>query len=73
VGKILFLFVIGWAVYAILKNYKRSISPASQSREKPVEDMVRCAHCSVNLPRSEALYTGGQFFCTPEHQKIGKK
>ncbi len=72
-GKILFLFVIGLVVYAILKNYKRSLSSPVEPREKPIEDMVRCAQCSVNLPRSEAIYTGGNFFCTPEHQKLGKK
>jgi uncharacterized protein len=38
-----------------------------------VEDMVKCAHCGVNLPRSEAIYSGGEFFCTPEHQKLGRK
>jgi len=25
------------------------------------------------LPRSEAIYSGGDFFCTPEHQQLGKK
>jgi hypothetical protein len=24
--------------------------------------MVRCAHCSVNLPRSEAILSKGRFF-----------
>ena len=72
-GKILFLIVIALVVYAILKGYKRSLSSSAPPPEKPIEDMVKCAQCSVNLPRSEAIYSGDNFFCTPEHQKLGKK
>jgi uncharacterized protein len=35
--------------------------------------MVKCAQCGVNLPRSEAIYSGGDFFCTPEHQQRGRR
>ena len=59
-------------VHLDLKRYQRSLK-AMDSAPKPVEDMVKCAHCSVNLPRGEAIYTQGDFFCTAEHQRLGKK
>lgn len=71
-GKILLLVVIGLVIFAIIKRYKQSLK-MPQSTGKPAEDMVKCAHCAVNLPRGEALYTQGEFFCTIEHQKLGKK
>jgi len=74
VGKILLLIIIGVVVYALIRNYKRSLDkPAAPAREHTVEDMVKCAHCGVNLPRSEAIYSSGDFFCTPEHKQLGKK
>jgi len=74
VGKILLLIIIGLVVYALVRHYKRSLDkPAAPVREHTVEDMVKCAHCGVNLPRSEAIYSGGDFFCTPEHKQLGKK
>jgi len=74
VGKILLLIVIGLVVYAVIRNYRRSLGqPSATSRERTVEDMVKCAHCGVNLPRSEAIYSGGDFFCTPEHKQLGRK
>ncbi|MHB0975528.1 MAG: PP0621 family protein [Thiobacillus sp.] len=73
-GKILLLIIIGLVVYAMIRNYQRSLNkPSGTSREQTVEDMVKCAHCGVNLPRSEAIYSGGEFFCTPEHKQLGRK
>jgi len=33
--------------------------------------MVRCAHCGIHLPRSEALLQGGQTWCSAEHARLG--
>lgn len=35
------------------------------------EAMVRCAHCGIHLPRSEALLQGGQTWCSQEHARLG--
>lgn len=72
-GKILLLILVGLVVYALIRNYRRSLDKPATAHEHTVEDMVKCAHCGVNLPRSEAIYTGGEFFCTPEHKQLGKK
>ncbi|MFO7543852.1 MAG: PP0621 family protein [Thiobacillus sp.] len=73
-GKILLLIGIGFVVWAVFRAYQRSInSPSATSRRETVEDMVKCAHCGVNMPRSEAIFSRGEFFCTPEHQKLGKE
>ena len=72
--KILLLIAIGFVVLAVIRTYQRSLNkPPTPARDQTVEDMVKCAHCGVNLPRSEAIYSGGEFFCTPEHQQLGKK
>ena len=72
--KILLLIAIGFGVMALIRSYQRTLdNPSKPARKDFVEDMVKCAHCGVNLPRSEAIYSGGQFFCTPEHQKLGKR
>lgn len=72
--KILLLLAVGLIAYAVLKKYSRSVQgPPSKPQVREAEDMVRCAHCGVNLPRSEAIYSKGEFYCTVEHQKLGKK
>ena len=72
--KFLLLFVIGFGVGAVIRAYQRSLDkPQAPARGQTVEDMVKCAHCGVNLPRSEAIYSGGEFYCTAEHKQLGKK
>lgn len=72
--KYLLLIVIGFVVWAVIRAYQRSLDkPQAPARGQTVEDMVKCAHCGVNLPRSEAIYSGGEFYCTAEHKQLGKK
>ena len=72
--KLLLLIAIGFVVWTLFRAYLRSLNkPPTSTPETVVEDMVKCAHCGVNLPRSEAIYSGGELFCCPEHQKLGKK
>ena len=37
------------------------------------EDMVRCAHCGIYLPRSEALMSNSHTWCSLEHAKLGPR
>jgi uncharacterized protein len=71
------LLVLGLAVaYWIFKAYKRKVSRGSQRSTRAsggAEDMVRCAQCGVNMPRSESLMSGQAFYCTPEHRRLHEK
>ena len=53
--------------------------PLKKAKQKPApqiqdpEPMVRCAHCSIHLPRSEAVLSGGKTWCSLEHAKLGPR
>ena len=71
--KFLLLALGIWIVYRIVKSYGRSLK---QDEAPPVtadEDMVRCAHCGVHLPRSESIVSQGEFFCGNEHRQLHQK
>ena len=74
-GKILFLIGLGLVIYLVLKNYQRSLNRPNKDTPaaRDAEDMVKCAQCGVNLPRSEAIFSQGEFFCTQEHKQLGRK
>ena len=46
--------------------------PAAPNPATP-ESMVRCAHCGIHLPRSEAMLQNGLTWCSAEHAALGKK
>jgi len=68
-AKIILLALGLLAVYWILKSYRRRVDRADAKPAAGGEDMVRCAHCGVHLPRSESITTQGSFFCTADHQR----
>jgi uncharacterized protein len=49
---------------------KSGATPAAKT-PKELEHMVRCAHCQIYLPRSEALLVGGHIFCSRDHAERG--
>ena len=68
-GKLLLLVIAAAVVYFLVTAFARK--RAASSASPPVETMVGCAHCGVNLPRSEALEAAGRFYCSEEHRRIG--
>jgi len=36
-------------------------------------ELVRCAHCGVHLPRSEARQVAGALYCSEEHARLGAR
>ena len=73
-GKLLLFAVIALLVYWALKVFRREVKRRHESQgESPPaagEDMVRCAHCSVHLPKSESITTQGKFFCSDQHRRL---
>nr|WP_323177986.1 PP0621 family protein [Alcaligenes endophyticus] len=55
------------------KKHKARQSPQLHKRNKGAEPMVRCAHCGIYLPRSEALMSNHHTWCSLEHAKLGPR
>jgi uncharacterized protein len=63
-ARILLLLAIGFALWLLFKGFlRKQDKPDGAPREGKVEDMVACARCGVNMPRSEAREEGGKFYC----------
>jgi len=85
VGKLLIWVVIILAVMVVMrivaarnnaaKHAAKSPprTPARQPGSGPVESMVRCAHCGIHLPRSEAVLISGKTWCSNEHARLGER
>jgi len=71
-AKIILLVLGLLLVYWLLRGYRRRVD-SGDSKSPPVldgENMVRCAQCGVHLPRSEGVTTQGNYYCSPEHQRV---
>lgn len=64
-GRILLLIFIGFLIYLLFRGFMRSQAKrdAAQTPSKDPEDMIACARCGVNLPRSSAREEAGKWIC----------
>lgn len=77
-GRILFFILIAVLFLWLISSYRRALKKRheEQARKAPGpatlegEDMVRCVHCGVHLPRSESITSEGKFFCSDEHRRL---
>ena len=71
--RLILLAVIVWVIYRLLKGYTKSLAEKkAKSHGQISEDMVRCAHCGVHIPKSEGLFVEGKVFCSEAHRKLEK-
>ena len=67
-SRLIFLFAVVAVVYWLLRSYRRQL-PKGEGRLGQAEDMVRCVHCGVHLPKHEGILVGGEYFCSEAHRR----
>jgi len=72
-GRLISILVVVFAVVWLLRRALASPGPESAPAAAPEGELVRCAHCGVNLPRSEARSAGGRHYCSEEHWRLGPR
>ena len=69
---ILLIVVAVWLVRRALHRIQQKESAqGSNPASKVPDELVRCAHCGVHLPRAEARQAAGRAYCTEEHARLG--
>jgi uncharacterized protein len=73
-GRILFFVVLGVGLYVAFRIWRggRQGGVAAQAPKAPTagEAMVRCDHCGLNVPKSEALAEGDRWYCSEDHRRL---
>ena len=55
------------------RNGSQPRPPVRPAGSQPAESMVRCAHCGIHLPRSEAVLLEGKVWCSRDHARLGER
>lgn len=64
-SRLLFIALIAVVVYWLFRAYRK---PSGQGAPSAAEDMVRCAHCGVHIPKGESVQAGNDYFCCEAHR-----
>lgn len=71
-GKWVLLIALAFLVFWFMRQF-RQIRKPRETTKKVIEDMVRCAHCDVHLPKSESITDQGRYYCCPQHKQLHSK
>jgi uncharacterized protein len=66
---ILIIVLAVWLVRRALRGTATKTDVKKQAESQ--QQLVRCAHCGVHLPRGEARQAGGALYCSDEHARLG--
>ena len=73
-GRLIFIVVV---VVALVWLLRRALAgprqPPAAAPGTAQGELVSCAHCAVNLPKSEAHSSDGRFYCSEEHWRLGPR
>lgn len=78
-AKFLLLIAVFTVVYLVFRSFRGKQDRSSPGPSHAAssgghgEDMVRCRVCGVHLPRSEALTSRGEMFCSREHLQLADR
>ena len=64
-ARVVLFLIVFLIVYAMMRGLFRGRVKRNEEGERRVkgEDMVACARCGVNMPKSEAREESGSWFC----------
>lgn len=68
----LFIVLALWAAIMIIRHLYRSARSSRLERDASSAvpaDTVRCAHCGLHVPKSEAVCDGERCYCCETHRR----
>jgi uncharacterized protein len=73
-GRILFFVILGVGLYIAFRIWRggqrRGAATRSPNSSGGGEAMIRCGHCGLNVPKSEALADGDRWYCSEDHRRL---
>ena len=70
-GRLLVLVILIVVAVWLVRRALRRIARKDAARDVTPDELVRCAHCGVLLPRAEARQTAGAVYCSEDHATRG--
>jgi uncharacterized protein len=72
-GRFLILVLLVVIVVWLVRRALRSSGKSGVAEKPPMHgDLVSCARCGLNLPRTEARESQGILYCSEEHARLGR-
>ncbi|MES9901078.1 MAG: PP0621 family protein [Sedimenticola sp.] len=71
--KLFIALAAAFLIYHLVQLIKRGANKTSGQEPKAAVDTVQCRHCGVYLPRSEAVGSDDELYCSSQHLEAHKE
>jgi uncharacterized protein len=68
---IMLIVVAAWLVRRALRRMNAPADKPTAAGSAAPDELVRCVHCGLLLPRTEARESAGAIYCSEEHARLG--
>lgn len=65
------LALVIWLIYRMVRRMLAKPGSAKPASPQSGTNMVRCAHCGIHIPETEALFRDGHPYCSETHREAG--
>lgn len=70
--QIALVVILAWLAYRVVRQFLARTRTTPKPRPvAPGGNMVRCVHCGVHVPETEAINARGRYYCSREHFNAG--
>ncbi len=68
----LLLLVVAIVAIVLIVRFMLRQRHAARPKIVAAGNMVRCARCGLHVPAASALQDGQDWYCSPEHRRLGR-
>ena len=72
-GRLIFIaLAVVLVVWLLRRALREPGKGAAEADARLAQELVRCAHCGVHLPRADAVLAETRIYCSPAHARLGQ-
>ena len=68
------VLLLGLVIFVVMVFLRRIFASSSSTRSESARlesaAMVKCSHCELHVPESEAIKSDEQYYCSAEHKML---
>ncbi len=69
--RLIILALVIWLIYRMVRRMLAKPDNTKPASPSPGTNMVRCAHCGIHIPETEALFRDDRPYCSDAHREAG--
>ena len=67
--RLIILLLLAYLIWRLYQSTRQALAPRPPAQTQGTPRMVKCLHCGIHVPESDATWVDDRSFCSEEHQR----